>query len=70
MLATLNPQRAIAVLTAEGAAGWHAAPDRLAQAGPRTVSDLMAAAGGGGRPRLRALMWLAKLGLADLKPPT
>jgi hypothetical protein len=42
---------------------------RLAQAGPRTVSDLMAAAGGGGRPRLRALMWLAKLGLADLKPP-
>lgn len=30
MLATLNPQRAIAVLTAEGAAGWHAAPDRLA----------------------------------------
>jgi hypothetical protein len=42
---------------------------RLAQAGHRTVSDLMAAAGGGGRPRLRALMWLAKLGLADLKPP-
>jgi glycosyltransferase involved in cell wall biosynthesis len=42
---------------------------RLAQAGPRTVSDLMAAAGGGGHPRLRALMWLAKLGLADLKPP-
>lgn len=41
---------------------------RLALAGPRTVSDLMAAAGGGGRPRLRALMWLAKLGLVDLKP--
>jgi 4a-hydroxytetrahydrobiopterin dehydratase len=30
MLATLNPQQAIAVLTAEGATGWHAAPNCLA----------------------------------------
>ncbi len=42
---------------------------RLALAGPRTVGDLMAAAGGGGRSRLRALLWLAKLGLVDLAPP-
>ena len=42
---------------------------RLALAGPRTLADLMAAAGGGGRPRLRAVLWLAKLGLVELTPP-
>lgn len=42
---------------------------RLALAGPRTLSDLMTAAGGGGRARVRALLWLAKLGLVDLSPP-
>ncbi len=42
---------------------------RLAQAGPRTVGDLLVAAGGGGRTRLRALLWLAKLGLVELSPP-
>ena len=42
---------------------------QLALAGPRTVGDLLATAGGGGRPRLRALLWLAKLGLVELTPP-
>lgn len=42
---------------------------RLALAGPRTLADLMAAAGGGGRGRLRAVLWLAKLGLVELAPP-
>ena len=42
---------------------------RLALAGPRTLGDLMSAAGGGGRSRIRAVLWLAKLGLVDLRPP-
>ena len=42
---------------------------RLALAGPRTLADLMAAAGGGGRARLRGVLWLAKLGLVELTPP-
>lgn len=42
---------------------------RLAVAGPRSVGDLMSAAGGGGRERIRALLWLAKLGMVDLRPP-
>ncbi|MFM8376874.1 MAG: glycosyltransferase family 4 protein [Phenylobacterium sp.] len=42
---------------------------RLALGGPRTLADLMSAAGGGGRARLRAVLWLAKLGLVELAPP-
>ncbi len=41
----------------------------LAQARPGRLGDLMAAAGGGERSRVRALLWLAKLGLVDLRPP-
>lgn len=42
---------------------------RLALGGPRTLADLMSAAGGEGRARLRAVLWLAKLGLLELAPP-
>ncbi len=42
---------------------------RLAMMGPKTVGQLLKASGGGGRPKVRALMWLAKSGLVELSPP-
>lgn len=42
---------------------------RLAARGPQTVGDLIRDSGGGSRHKLRALMWLAKLGLVTLVPP-